>query len=65
MRKSFEQIKLEMSKKRSVKRWTKKDVERIREAKETGDWSKVQESRLYNKHGGDYCSLLEVLHGEN
>jgi hypothetical protein len=61
MSRSYEQIKKEMYKKRGVKHWTKQDVKNILEAQKTGDWSKVHAGNLYNKYGGEYCTLLEVL----
>lgn len=52
----------EMARKRSVKHWSKKDVQAILNAQETGQWEAVRTSRLYTKYSSEYCSLLEVLH---
>ncbi|HDR3499601.1 TPA: hypothetical protein QCN48_005059 [Bacillus toyonensis] len=62
MTKTYQEIVSEMKKHRSEKHWSKQDLKRIVEAQNTGDWSPVQESKLYNKYSGEYCSLLEVLH---
>lgn len=43
---------------------TKADIKRIEEAKQSGDWSAVYNSRLYRLHGGEYCELLSVMHIE-
>ena len=51
-----------MKRERSKKHFGKNDVMAILKAQETGDWSKVHESKLYNKYSVDYCSLLEVIH---
>lgn len=40
---------------------TRADLDKIKVAQETGDWSAVQASKLYNEHGGEYCAALEVL----
>jgi hypothetical protein len=55
------QVREEMSRKRSTKHWSKKDVEAILEAKQTGDWSEVESSKFYVQYGGEFCSMLEVL----
>lgn len=57
----YQMIQGQMKKRRGVKVFTKKDVTAILKAQETGDWSEVHKSKLYVKHGGDYCSMLEVL----
>lgn len=59
--KLYKLIKKEMKKHRKKKHWTKKDLELILNAKKSGDWSIVHQTKLYNEHGGEYCSLLEVL----
>lgn len=41
---------------------TKKDIIRIQKAKESGDWQEVHNSKLYNKHSGEYCELLQIIH---
>lgn len=58
---NYAKIREDMKKKRHTKHWTKKDVESILTAQETGDWSTVHTSKLYNEYSGEYCSLLEVL----
>lgn len=40
---------------------TRADLDKIKLARETGDWTAVQSSKLYNEHGGEYCAALEVL----
>ena len=63
--KSYEKIKEDMERRQRVpKRWTKKDVAMIRQAKKDGDWAQVHSSKLYIRHGGDYCTLLEVLNND-
>ncbi|MGG5759197.1 hypothetical protein ACQ3VF_26210 [Bacillus toyonensis] len=62
MTKTYQEIVSEMKKHRSQKHWSKQDLKMIVTAQNTGDWSLVQESKLYNKYSGEYCSLLEVLH---
>jgi hypothetical protein len=61
--KKYNEVVNEMKKHRSVKRFNKKDVQMIMQAKTTGDWSKVYNTKLYIVNGGDFCSLLEVLNG--
>jgi hypothetical protein len=61
MSKTYEQIKEEMNRKRSVKHWSKKDIKMIKDAQKTGDYTEVYQSKLYNKYSGEYCTLLEVL----
>lgn len=39
----------------------KKDIERILSAKQSGDWTAVHASPLYNKHSGEYCELLVLM----
>lgn len=51
-----------MKKERSKKHFGKNDVLAILEAQKTSDWTEVHASKLYNKYGGEYCSLLEVIH---
>lgn len=57
----YEKVVELMKRERSKKHFGKKDVIAILKAKEDGDWSEVHKSKLYNKYGGDYCSLLEVV----
>ena len=57
----YNKVKTLMDHERNVKHWSKKDLQLIQEAKETDNWKKVYNSKLYNKYGGEYCSLLEVL----
>ncbi|MEK4136363.1 Rho termination factor N-terminal domain-containing protein [Bacillus sp. FSL W8-0445] len=61
--KEYSQIRNEMKKKRSKKHWNKNDLQLIMEAKKKDSWEKVYKSELYNKHAGEYCSLMEVLNG--
>lgn len=61
----YQLITKEMKKYRSTKHWTKKDIDRIKEARESDDWTTVYKSDLYTKHSGEFCSLLEVLHRLN
>lgn len=61
MKVNHAEIRERMKKKRLKKHFTKKDVMGIIEASKVQDWKAVHESKLYNKHSGDYCSLLEVL----
>lgn len=58
---NYQVIKDYMSKRNSKKHWSKKDIENILNAQETGNWIKVKESKLYNMYGGEYCSLLEAI----
>ena len=58
----YQRISQEMKKRRSSKHWTKQDINRIQAARETGDWREVHCSSLYKQHGGEFCSLLEVLY---
>jgi hypothetical protein len=62
MIKTYHQIVEEMKKHRSKKHWSKKDLEKIMLAKMSGRWEEVYGSKLYNDYGGEFCSLLEVLH---
>jgi len=60
----MKQIMDEIKKRRSFDKCytTLADVRRIQKAKESGDWTKVYNSRLYKLHGGEYCELLSVMH---
>ena len=58
----YEKVVELMKRERSKKHFGKKDVMEILKAQETGDWSKVHDSKLYNKYSSEYCSLLEVIH---
>ena len=40
---------------------TKANIKRIITAKESEDWTKVYNSNLYKKHGGEYCELLQII----
>lgn len=39
-----------------------KDIRLILEAWKSGDYSPVFKTDLYNKRGGDYCRLLEIIY---
>ncbi len=39
---------------------TRADIARIVEARRTGDWAPVYQSRLYRLYSAEYCELLEV-----
>ena len=39
-----------------------KDIRLILEAWKSGDYSSVFKTDLYNKRGGDYCRLLEIIY---
>ena len=39
-----------------------KDIKLILEAWKSGDFSSVFKTDLYNKRGGDYCRLLEIIY---
>lgn len=61
----YQRITKEMKKYRSTKHWNKKDIERIKQARESDDWTDVYKSELYKKYSGEFCSLFEVLHRLN
>lgn len=52
----------DMKKRNKVRHWTRKDLQRIVTARITGEWTEVYMSDLYNKYGGEYCSLLESIY---
>ena len=39
-----------------------KDIKLVLEAWKSGDYSSVFKTDLYNKRGGDYCRLLEIIY---
>ena len=39
-----------------------KDIKLILEVWKSGDYSLVFKINLYNKRGGDYCRLLEIIY---
>ena len=39
-----------------------KDIKLVLEAWKNGDYSSVFKTDLYNKRGGDYCRLLEIIY---
>ncbi len=59
--KQFKEVREEMKRMNRKKHYTRQDINDILEAQETGDWSKVHAGTLYNKYGGEYCSMLEAL----
>jgi len=52
----------EIRRRRVPSRTTLSDIRRILEARESGDWSAVHQSRLYRCYSGEYCELLAVMH---
>ena len=40
---------------------SQKDYQTVVNSFNTGDYKPVFETKLYNKHGSEYCVLLEVL----
>lgn len=61
MSKSIEAIKAELAKKRNKIHATKKEIETILKAANTGNWDDARQTKLYINHGGEYCTLLEIL----
>ncbi|NMP24401.1 hypothetical protein [Sulfobacillus harzensis] len=50
----------EMRRHRQSLHVTRADVGRITEARRTGRWERVHQSRLYRLHSAEYCELLDV-----
>lgn len=54
-------VKEMLSEKVSKVHATEKDIINICKAYEKQDYSEIHKGKLYNKHGGEYCQLLEIL----
>ena len=55
-----EAILMEMRRRRQSIHTTRADIDRIAEARQTGDLTPVHQSRLYRLHSAECCELLEV-----
>lgn len=58
-----DRLKAELVRNRSESKATKKDIGIVLTdyLRQDGDYSQTFQTKLYNKHGGEYCSLLEIL----
>jgi hypothetical protein len=55
-------LQLTMARRRQVRGSIKDYVTVYRDfCRADGDWSSSRRTRLYTKHGGEYCELLEIL----
>lgn len=56
-------LKAELIKGRSESKATKKDIGIVLGdyLRQDGDYTLTHQTKLYNKHGGEYCALLEIL----
>ncbi len=62
MMKSFQEMKSQLKSLRvGATHVTKKEYELIAEARETANWDRVFERKLYQKYGSEYCTVLMII----
>lgn len=60
-REQARKLKKEMSKRQRVVRATIKDLVLLLECREKDDYEPIKKTKLYKKHGGEYCKYLELI----
>ncbi len=60
MKEQARRLKREMQQRRKA-RATLKDIAILLDCKEKGDFDPMQETKLYQNHGPEYCEYLEMI----
>ena len=55
-------LKTQMFKRRDDAKGSLKDIIEVLKAFESGDYTTVKTTKLYNLYGGEYCEYLELIH---
>lgn len=60
MKEQARRLKSKMQQKRAAKA-TLKDITLLLSCKEKDDFAPMEQTKLYQKHGGEYCEYLELI----